>query len=74
MVYAVVRASLGGSARLDPLLLPSQVFEVLLNNISVKHLIISSQHFSVTLGTSVKFYYAVMLTQKFSLKHMEAKC
>lgn len=40
VVHAVVFASLGHSARLDPLLLPSQVFEVLLNNISIKHLII----------------------------------
>lgn len=64
-VYAVMCVSLGDGARLDPPLLPGQVFEVLLNNVSMKHLLIYLQHFSVTLGTCVEFHCVVLLTQKF---------
>jgi len=40
VVYAVMSISIGDGARLESLLLPSQIFEVLLNNISIKHLLI----------------------------------
>lgn len=50
---------IGRWCQTEPLLLPSQVSEVLLNNSSIKHLLISWQNFSVKLGTSVEFHYVV---------------
>lgn len=44
---------------------PGHIFEVLLNNVSIKHLLIGCQNFSVKLGTSGEFLCAVWFTQKF---------
>lgn len=52
---------------------PGHIFEVLLNNVSIKHLLIGCQNFSVKLGILVNFSVQCGSLRN-SLRCMEVKC